>query len=280
MVGRPKTKKRDHVKYASRREQRSGLYNVVTGLYSFLMFAFLYAPIIVLIVFSFNDSKSTARWSGFTFKWYEQLFGNTAIMSALYYTLAVAIIASILSTIIGTIAAVGIHYMKKWKANLVLNINSLPMLNPDIVTGVSLMIVFAFVGVKMGMWTMIIAHMTFCIPYVILSVLPKLRQMPAEMLEAAMDLGATPITALRKVILPEIRPGIITGALMAFTLSIDDFVISFFTTGNGVQNLSIYIYTAARRGIKPEINALSALMFFSILILLITINRRTKLEDM
>lgn len=251
----------------------------VKGVYTFLIFTFLYAPIIVLIVFSFNDSKSTARWEGFTLDWYRSLFQNRYIMKSLYYTVLVAIISSISATAIGTFAAFGIFYMRTWKQKLVLNVNSIPLLNPDIVTGVSLMTLFVAMNMELGLMTMIIAHITFSVPYVVLSVLPKFKQMPSEMLEAAMDLGATPWYAFKNVILPEIKPGIITGGLIAFTLSIDDFVISFFTTGSGVSNLSIAIYSMARRGIKPEINALSTLMFASVLILLLIINRRTKIED-
>jgi spermidine/putrescine transport system permease protein len=200
-------------------------------------------------------------------------------MKSLYYTVLVAIISAVIATLIGTFAAFGIFYMKSWRQKLILNINSIPILNPDIVTGISLMTLFVALNMELGLITMIIAHVTFCIPYVVLSVLPKLKQMPGEMLEAALDLGATPWYAFRKVIYPEIKPGIITGALIAFTLSIDDFVISFFNTGNGVSNLSIAIYSMARRGIKPEINALSTLMFLSVLILLLIINRRTKIEE-
>lgn len=247
--------------------------------YTLLIFGFLYAPIAVLAVFSFNDSKSTAKWEGFTLDWYQSLFQNSYIMKSLYYTVLVAIISAIVSTIIGTFAAFGIFYMKAWKQKLILNINSIPILNPDIVTGISLMTLFVALNMQLGLLTMIIAHVTFCIPYVILSVLPKLKQMPGEMLEAALDLGATPWYAFRKVIFPEIKAGVITGALIAFTLSIDDFVISFFNTGSGVTNLSIAIYSMARRGIKPEINALSTLMFITVLILLIFINKRTKIEE-
>lgn len=251
----------------------------VKRFYTFLIFGFLYAPIAVLAVFSFNDSKSTAKWEGFTLDWYQSLFQNGYIMKSLYYTVLVAIISAIVSTIIGTFAAFGIFYMKTWKQKLILNINSIPILNPDIVTGISLMTLFVALNIQLGLLTMIIAHVTFCIPYVILSVLPKLKQMPGEMLEAALDLGATPWYAFRKVIFPEIKAGVITGALIAFTLSIDDFVISFFNTGSGVSNLSIAIYSMARRGIKPEINALSTLMFITVLILLIFINKRTKIEE-
>lgn len=247
--------------------------------YTFLIFGFLYAPIAVLAVFSFNDSKSTAKWDGFTLDWYKSLFQNDHIMKALYYTVLVAVISAVIATLIGTMAAFGIFYMKSWRQKVVLNINSIPILNPDIVTGVSLMTLFVFLNIELGLVTMIVAHVTFCIPYVVLSVLPKFKQMPGEMLEAALDLGATPWYAFKKVIYPEIKPGIITGALIAFTLSIDDFVISFFNTGNGVTNLSIAIYSMARRGIKPEINALSTLMFLSVLVLLLIINKRTKIEE-
>lgn len=247
--------------------------------YTLLIFGFLYAPIAVLAVFSFNDSKSTAKWEGFTFDWYLSLFENSYIMKSLYYTVLVAVISAIVSTIIGTFAAFGIFYMRSWKQKIIMNINSIPILNPDIVTGISLMTLFVALNIQLGLLTMIIAHVTFCIPYVVLSVLPKLKQMPGEMLEAALDLGATPWYAFRKVIFPEIKAGVITGGLIAFTLSIDDFVISFFNTGNGVSNLSIAIYSMARRGIKPEINALSTLMFITVLILLIIINKRTKIEE-
>ena len=227
-----------------------------------------------LAVFSFNDSKSMAHWGGFTFKWYKQLIHNQSIMSALYYTLVVAIISSVVATIVGTISAIGIHKMSGRNRKLILNINYLPVLNPDIVTAVALMSLFAFVKLEFGFLTMLLSHIMFSIPYVILSVLPKIKQLPSNIEEAALDLGATPIYALRKVILPQIKPGIISGFLMAFTMSIDDFIISFFNTGNGVSNLSIEIYGMARRGIKPEINALSTIMFTVVLILLLISNKK------
>ncbi|MBP3906178.1 MAG: ABC transporter permease [Peptostreptococcaceae bacterium] len=227
-----------------------------------------------LVVFSFNDSKSMAHWGGFTFKWYKQLIHNQSIMSALYYTLVVAIISSVVATIVGTISAIGIHKMSGRNRKLILNINYLPVLNPDIVTAVALMSLFAFVKLEFGFLTMLLSHIMFSIPYVILSVLPKIKQLPSNIEEAALDLGATPIYALRKVILPQIKPGIISGFLMAFTMSIDDFIISFFNTGNGVSNLSIEIYGMARRGIKPEINALSTIMFTVVLILLLISNKK------
>ncbi|KAE9634032.1 MAG: spermidine/putrescine transport system permease protein [Epulopiscium sp.] len=249
--------------------------DIFNRIYLFLIFVFLYAPIAVLIIFSFNNSKSRANWNGFTLKWYLQLFRDPDIKKALYYTILIAIISSIISTIIGTAAAIGIHSMSKWKKSLVMNITYLPILNPDIVTGISLMILFIFLKVRLGFVSMLLAHITFNIPYVILSVMPKLKQLNKHLYEAALDLGASPTYAFFKVILPEIMPGIITGALLAFTLSLDDFVISFFTAGSGVTNLSIAIYSMARRGVNPTINALSTLMFLSVLILLFIVNKRT-----
>jgi len=249
--------------------------NILKKLYIFLMFLFLYAPIIVLIVYSFNDSRSRGGWKGFTLRWYAELFTNSDILTALYYTVLIAVLSSVISTIVGTFAAIGIHGMKNGYAKkTVLNLNYLPVLNPDIVTAVSLMTLFKFLRIEFGFVTLLLSHITFCIPYVILSILPKLRQMNKHLPEAAMDLGATPFYALRKVVIPEIMPGIVSGALIAFTLSIDDFVISFFNKGVGVTNLSITIYSMARRGINPVINALSTLMFVSLLVLLIIINKK------
>ena len=215
-----------------------------------------------------------AHWGGFTFKWYQSLIHNESIMSSLYYTIIVALLSSIIATAIGTISAIGIHKMKGKSRKLILNINYLPVLNPDIVTAVALMSLFVFLNIEFGFITMLLAHIMFNIPYVILSVLPKVKQMPQNIEEAAMDLGATPMYALRKVILPQIKPGIISGFLIAFTMSIDDFIISFFNTGNGVSNLSIEIYGMARRGIKPEINALSTIMFVVVLGLLLLSNKK------
>lgn len=243
--------------------------------YTFLIFLFLYAPIIVLIIFSFNNSKSRGVWNGFTLKWYIELFKDKEVLKALYNTILIATTTAIISTILGTIAAIGIFNMQGLSKKVVLNLNYMPVLNPDIVTAVSLMTLFRLFKFEFGLITMLLSHITFCLPYVILSILPKLKQMNKHLAEAAMDLGATPFYALRKVVLPEIMPGIITGGLMAFTLSIDDFVISFFNTGHGVSNLSITIFSMARRGINPVINALSTLMFVGLLILLLVINKRT-----
>lgn len=249
--------------------------------YLTLIFIFLYAPIVTLIIFSFNDSKSMTNWNGFTLKWYGELLHNESILQALFYTVVIAVLSATIATIIGTISAIGIHKMRGAKKTLLLNLNSIPVLNPDIVTGISLMTLFIFAGtlfnLQMGFFTMLLAHIVFNIPYVILSVLPKLNQLPANLTDAALDLGATPSYALKKVVLPQIQPGIVAGFIMAFTMSIDDFVISFFTTGPGVSNLSMEIFAMARRGIKPEINALSTLMFVTVLILLLVVNRKSAL---
>lgn len=247
-------------------------------IYTFLILVFLYAPIAVLIVYSFNEARTGSVWTGFTLKWYKELFNDAQIMRALYYTLTVAFISAIVSTIVGTITALGIQKLNPVSKGLLLNINYLPVLNPDIVTGVAMMTLFVFIGLDLGFLTMLLAHITFNIPYVILAVLPKIRQLPKNTLEAAMDLGATPSYAFWKVILPQIMPGVISGLLIAFTMSIDDFVISFFNTGSGVTNLSITIYSMARRGVNPKINALLTLMFAFVLIILLVINRKSAKE--
>ena len=242
--------------------------------YSVLIFLFLYAPIVVMIVYSFNAEKSRAKWGGFTLKWYRELFSNSDIMEALITTLTIALLSSIIALIIGTAAAVGIANLRKGPRKWLMNITYLPMLNADIVTGVSLLLIFSLMGIELGYVSLLLAHVTFNIPYVILSIMPKLRQLDPHLYEAAQDLGAPPVLAFFKVVLPEISPGIVTGFLLAFTMSIDDFVISFFTTGSGVSTLAIEIYSMARRGIKPEINALSAIMFLVVLSLLLVINLR------
>ncbi|MBE5787229.1 MAG: ABC transporter permease [Clostridiales bacterium] len=240
-----------------------------------LIFFILYIPIVVLIVQSFNAGESRAKWEGFSFRWYEQVFTDPNIVSALIITISIALLAALFSTIIGTLAAIGIHAMKKRPQSMMLALNNIPMTMPDIVTGISLMLLFIFTKVERGYVTMLLAHITFDIPYVVLSVLPKLKQMNKHSYEAALDLGATPTYALFHVILPEIMPGVITGAMLAFTLSLDDFTISYFTTSPLVQNLSTLIYSQARKGIKPTMNALSALMFIALLILLLVVNRRS-----
>ena len=243
-----------------------------------LIFLFLYAPLVVLITFSFNESKSRSVWTGFSLKWYAKLFADKEILRALLNTVVVAVVASILATIIGTLACFGILKMKKWSKKLVMSVNNLPIVNPEIVTGVSLMLLFVFAyntwGIfKPGIVTLILAHTTFCLPYVILSVLPKLRQINPHLYEAAQDLGCPPTRAFAKVILPDIMPGVITGMIMAFTLSLDDFVISYFTSGT-TQTLPIAIYSMTRKIVSPEINALSTILFVVVLILLIVVNIR------
>lgn len=243
-------------------------------IYLILLYLFLYAPIAVLIVFSFNSARSTMVWEGFSFKWYQALAADRQIMKALIYTVGIALSASLVSMVFGTLGAIGIHKMAPVRKRLTLMVNNIPVLNPDIVTGVALMTLFLFCRMRLGFWTLLLSHITFCVPYVILSILPKLRAVPREMVEAALDLGATPVKALRKVVLPEIAPGILSGTLIAFTLSIDDFVISFFTTGAGVSNLSILVWSMARRGINPKINAVSTLLFAVVLVLLLVLNRK------
>ena len=247
----------------------------LTKSYAALIYLFLYAPILILIVFSFNASKSRGNWAGFTLNWYLELFQDRQIMKALYYTMVIAVLSAIIATVIGTAAAISIHNMRRLKKKIVMNITYIPVVNPEIVTGLSLMLLFIFTNFQLGFISLLLAHITFNIPYVILSVLPKLKQLDKNLYEAALDLGATPLYAYRKVILPEIMPGIVTGLLLAFTLSVDDFVVSFFTTGSGVSTLSIIVYSMARRGINPKINALSSLLFLTVLILLVIVNFRS-----
>lgn len=250
-------------------------------LYIALILIFLYAPIVVMIVLSFNEGRSPAQWEGFSFKWYVELFcgrDNRNIMEALKVTISVAVIATVISTVLGTLAAIGIHAMRKGWASWVLNISYLPMTMPDIVTGISLMLLFIQLNIPTGFWTMTLAHIAFDTPYVLFSVLPRLKQMNPNMYEAALDLGCKPWKAIYKVIIPEISPGIVTGMLMAFTMSIDDFIISYFTGGT-VNNLSMAVYGSAKRGVSPSMYALFALMFVVVLMLLLIINKRSSLED-
>ena len=248
------------------------------GTYLALVLAFLYIPIVIMIALSFNSSVSRAEWTGFTLDWYAKLFTSKQIMAALRITLEVAVVATAVSTVIGTLGAIGMHAMNTGMANMLINVSYLPMTTPDIVTGVSLMLMFVFTKIPMGKWTMVMAHIAFDTPYVLFSVMPKLRQMNPNLYEAALDLGCSPLRALRKVIIPEITPGIVTGALLAFTMSLDDFVISYFTS-NTDQNLAMIVYSAARRGVEPTMYALSTLMFVAIMALLLLVNRRSGLEN-
>lgn len=242
--------------------------------YLALIALFLYAPIFVLIVLSFNKSKSRSKWGGFTFDWYKSLFQNQEIMSALYTTLLIAFLSAFIATIIGTAASIGMHQMKKVPRTIMMGITNIPMLNADIVTGISLMLLFLAVNYTLGFSSVLIAHITFNIPYVILSVMPKLKQTNHSTYEAALDLGASPIYAFFNVVLPDIFPGIVSGFLLAFTMSLDDFIITHFTRGATINTLSTKIYAETRKGVKPEIYALSTLLFISVLVLLIIINRR------
>ena len=252
---------------------------VLSKIYNGIIFTFLYAPIVVLIVYSFNDSKHRVKWGGFTLDWYKELFHNELIMEALWLTLQIAVLSAVIATIIGTLAAMGIYRMNGRLRNLMMGVNNIPMVNPEIVTGISMMLMFVAIYratgfLRPGFMTLLLAHITFCIPYVVLQVMPKLRQMNKHMYEAALDLGCRPAQAFFKVVLPEIMPGVITGALMAFTMSLDDFVISYFNSGASAQNLSVTIYSMTKKPITPEINALSTLMFGAVLLLLIVVNIR------
>lgn len=243
-------------------------------IYIALIALFLYAPIFVLIVLSFNKSKSRNKWGGFTLDWYKSLFQNEEIMGALYTTLIIAFLSALIATIIGTAAAIGMNHMKKLPRTVMIGITNIPMLNADIVTGISLMLLFLAINYKLGFSSVLIAHITFNIPYVILSVMPKLKQTNRNTYEAALDLGASPLYAFIRIVMPDIFPGIVSGFLLAFTMSLDDFIITHFTRGATINTLSTKIYTETRKGIKPEMYALSTLLFLSVLVLLIFINRR------
>ena len=245
----------------------------VKKFYVFLIFLFLYAPIVTLIVLSFNASRTRAKWGGFTTRWYVSLFRNDAIMNALLNTLTIALIASLTATVIGTIACIAIINMKKKSRTIWMGITNIPMLNADIVTGISLMLLFLSLGLKFGYGTILLSHITFCIQYVILSVMPRMKQFNTSTYEAALDLGAGPVYSFFKVVLPDILPGVLSGFLMAFTMSLDDFIITHFTKGAGVDTLSTKIYTEVKKGIKPEMYALSTLIFITVLILLLLINK-------
>lgn len=248
----------------------------MSKIYLSLVFAFLYIPIFVLIVFSFNVSKSRANWTGFTFDWYIKLFNNEAIMTSLRNTVIIAGIASVLATILGTSAAIGIYRMRRIPRGIIMNLTYIPVINPEIITGVSLMLLFRIFadgfGFQFGFISLILAHITFNVPYVIYSVMPKLRQMNPYLMEAARDLGCNERQAFFKVAVPEILPGIISGFLMAVTFSIDDFVVSYFTSGTGVETLPITIAAMTKKKVSPEINALSAIIFVVVLGVLIIKN--------
>lgn len=248
------------------------LKKVFGDFYLIFIMLFLYAPIITMMVLSFNTSKSRNRFGGFTFDWYTRMFQSAAIMDAFRNTLIIAIVSSLVATIIGTMAAIALTDMKKASRATIMGITNIPMLNADIVTGISLMLSFIAFSISLGFKTILISHITFNIPYVILSVMPKLKQTSKYSYEAALDLGATPVQAFFKIVFPDILPGVLSGFLLAFTMSLDDFIITHFTKGAGINTLSTLIYSEVRRGIKPSMYALSTIIFLSVLLLLLIIN--------
>ncbi len=252
---------------------------ILSKIYTVLIFLLLYAPVIVMIIFSFNSSNSLSEFSGFSLRFYKEAFNNSKVIGAFKNTLILAVVTAAISGILGTAAAVGISRMRsKYLRGGLLSVTNIPMMNPDIVTGVSMMLLFVFVGGMLGMqsslnfWTMLIAHVTFSLPYVILSILPKIKQMDKHLPEAAMDLGCTPLMSFFKVELPCILPGVISGMLMSFTLSLDDFVISYFVKGTGFETLPIYIYSAVKKGVRPTLYAANTIIVLAVLVLLILIN--------
>ena len=246
-------------------------HSVASKIILILTMLFFYLPILYIIIFSFNDSRSLTKFGGFSLRWYEKMFADSTMMEAVLYTVIIAIIATVVATVVGTITAIGLSKSRKVVQKMVERINDLPVMNPDIVTAISLLMFFSVLTVKKGFGTLLIAHIMFCIPYVMLSVTPKLRSLDPNLIDAAMDLGATPFQALAKVIVPQIKPGIVSGALIAFTMSFDDFVISYFTTGNGVNNISILVYTMSKR-VNPSINALSTIVILLITLVLGVVN--------
>ena len=246
---------------------------VFEKIYLGIILIFMYAPIVTLIILSFNSSKSRAKWGGFTLKWYTRLFSDQAVASALVNTLSIAVLATIFSTIIGTITCIAMIGLNSKLRSVIMGITNIPMINADIVTGISLMLLFRFLHIGSGFTTILLAHITFNIPFVMLSVIPRVKSLNFYVYEAALDLGATPLYAFRKTMLPDIMPGVVSGALMAFTMSLDDFIITYFTKGSGFETLSTLIYNEVKRGIQPEIYALSAIIFVVVLSLLMIIYR-------
>ena len=248
------------------------LRKLVQDFYLVLIMVFLYAPIATMMVLSFNSSKSRTQWGGFTLRWYTEMFASRNIVDAMYNTLLIAFLSALIATLIGTAAAIAINSMRQVPKTIVMGITNIPMLNADIVTGISLMLAFIAFGISLGFQTVLIAHITFNIPYVILSVMPKLKQTNRYTYEAAMDLGAGPVQAFFKVVFPDILPGVLSGFLLAFTMSLDDFIITHFTRGAGINTLSTLIYSEVRRGIKPSMYALSTVIFVVVLALLVISN--------
>ena len=265
-------------------EKRRSKWSLLTNGYLILVLLFIYLPIGYVVLFSFNESKSLTNFTGFSLRWYENMFQDQTMLQSIYYTLLTAVIATVVSTVVGTVAAIGLSKARPLVRSLILEVNNLPVMNPDIVTAIGLMLLFISTKIQLSLTTLILAHITFCIPYVILTVMPKLRQLDDNVAEAALDLGATPFQALLKVILPQIYPAILSGALIAFSMSFDDFVISFFTAGVGINNISMYVYSMKRY--NPSVNALSTLIVVVVTLILVAVNiiprikgKKTNIEE-
>ena len=258
-------------------EKKKSRWSFLSGGYLVLVLLFIYLPIVYVVLFSFNESKSLTNFTGFSLRWYENMFQDQTMLQSIYYTVLVAVIATVVSTVVGTVTAIGLSKAKPLVRGLVLEVNNLPVMNPDIVTAIGLMLLFISTKVELSLTTLILAHITFCIPYVILTIMPKLRQLDDNVAEAAMDLGATPFQALIKVILPQIYPAILSGALIAFSMSFDDFVISFFTAGVGINNISMFVYSMKRY--NPSVNALSTLIVVVVTLILIIVNVIPRIRD-
>ena len=264
--------------------KKSRASRVFSSAYLILILLFIYLPIGYLVLFSFNEGKSMTNFSGFSLKWYESMFQNRTMIESITTTLIVAVIATVVSTVVGTVAAIGLSKAKRIIRSIVMEVNNLPVMNPDIVTAIGLMLLFISLKFQLGMVTLILSHISFCIPYVILTVMPKLRQLDDNVAEAALDLGATPFKALTKVIIPQILPAIISGALIAFSMSLDDFVVSYFNTGAGINTISMYVYSMKRYNLS--VNAMSTLIVAAVTLILILVNlipwikdKKTKKEE-
>ena len=251
-------------------ERKKSRWSFLSNGYLVLVLLFIYLPIFYVVLFSFNESKSLTNFTGFSLRWYENMFNDETMLQSIYTTVLTAVIATVVSTVVGTVAAIGLSKAKPLVRNLILEVNNLPVMNPDIVTAIGLMLLFISVKMQLSLVTLILSHITFCIPYVILSIMPKLRQLDDNVAEAALDLGATPWQALTRVIIPQIYPAILSGALIAFSMSFDDFVISFFTAGVGINNISMYVYSMKRY--NPSVNALSTLIMVVVTVILILVN--------
>ena len=260
-----------------KQKKKKTLSQRLSSWYLVVILLFIYLPIGYVVLFSFNDSKSLTNFTGFSLRWYENMFQDRTMLQSIWNTVLVAVVATAVSTVVGTIAAIGLSKAKRVVRNIVLEVNNLPVMNPDIVTAIGLMLLFISVRFQLSLTTLILSHISFCIPYVILTIMPKLRQLDDNVAEAALDLGATPWQALTKVIIPQIYPAILSGALIAFSMSFDDFVISFFTAGVGINNISMYVYSMKRY--NPSVNAMSTLIVVVVTLILITVNLIPRIKD-